>query len=140
MKLIRSMQCSGIRKCICISRDPGGSSGLSKKICLKYRKADNTLSIRGKTVKVSYNKVKKKAQKLPVKKVITFKHKGKGKMRYARVSGSKRLIINKKTGKVTVKKRTKKGTYRIKVMVKAAGNANYKPSSAKTVTIKIKVR
>lgn len=126
-----------------LRRSVQGTKGLFrtfKKECLKCRKAKNPLSIRGKTVKVSYNKVKKKAQKLPVKKVISFKHKGKGKMRYARVSGSKRLIINKKTGKVTVKKRTKKGTYRIKVMVKAAGNANYKPSSAKTVTIKIKVR
>ena len=48
--------------------------------------------------------------------------------------------INKKTGKVTIKKLTKRGTYRIKVKVKAIGNAAYKPSAWKTVTFRIRVK
>ena len=41
--------------------------------------------------------------------------------------------------KVNVKKGTKKGTYKIKVIVTAAGNANYNAGS-KTVTVKVKVK
>ena len=42
-------------------------------------------------------------------------------------------------GKVTVKKGLKKGTYKVKVKVKAAGNKNYK-AATKTVTFKINVK
>ena len=57
-------------------------------------------------------------------------------------SFKKYFKINKKTGKVTIKKNSKmkKGTYKVEVKVKAAGNANYKPSVVKTVTFKVKVR
>ena len=61
-----------------------------------------------------------------------------GKLTYAKVSGSKKLTITK-AGKVTVKKKTKKGTYKMRVKVTAAGNANYKAGS-KTVTVKVKVK
>ena len=43
-----------------------------------------------------------------------------------------------RTGKVTVKKGLKKGTYGVKTKVTAAGNANYK-ALTKTVTFKVKV-
>ena len=39
-----------------------------------------------------------------------------------------------------VKKKLKKGTYKVKVKIKAAGNANYKASGIKTVTFTIKVK
>ena len=48
--------------------------------------------------------------------------------------------MNAKTGKVTVKKRLKKGTYKVIVKVKAAGNANYKASAWKTVTFKVQIK
>ena len=44
------------------------------------------------------------------------------------------------TGKVTVKKGLKKGTYNVKVKVKALGNNNYKASVTKTVTFKVKIK
>jgi len=47
--------------------------------------------------------------------------------------------VNAKTGKITVKKKLKKGTYKIKVKVTAAGNDNYN-SLTKTVTFKVKVK
>ena len=53
---------------------------------------------------------------------------------------TKQFKINAKTGNVTVKKDLKKGTYNVKVKVKAAGSANYKASSWKSVTFKIRVR
>ena len=102
-------------------------------------KKANLLKIKAKTAIVKYSKLKKKNQTLAVGKVISFMKKGQGKMTYAKVSGNKKIIINMKTGKVTVKKKLKKGTYKVKVKVKAAGNSKYKPVT-KTVTFKIKVR
>lgn len=49
-------------------------------------------------------------------------------------SDSKNITVNKK-GKVSVKKRTKKGTY--KITITANGNSTYDKCS-KTVTIKVK--
>ena len=80
---------------------------------------------------------------------MTFKKKGKGTMKYTlssakkgKKSFKKYFKVNSKTGKVTIKKnkKMKKGTYTVKVKVKAAGDANYKPSPWITVTFKIKVK
>ncbi|MBQ6582647.1 MAG: hypothetical protein IJH77_02335 [Mogibacterium sp.] len=61
-------------------------------------------------------------------------------MTYSKVSGSSAVTINATTGTVTVKKGLKKGTYRVKVRVKAAGNANYTASAVKEVTFAIVVK
>ena len=54
-------------------------------------------------------------------------------------AAKKYFTINAKSGKVTIKKGLKKGTYKLKVSVNALGNRNYTESSAKTVvTIKVK--
>ena len=112
-------------------------------------KAANPLSVKAKTATVKTKKLKKKAQTLAVTKVMTFKKNGKGTMKYTLSSakkGSKNFKkyfkINAKTGKVTIKKnkKMKKGTYTVKVKVKAAGDSNYKASATKTVTFKIKVK
>lgn len=83
--------------------------------------------------------MKKKAQTLGVAKVIRFTNKGQGAKTYAKLSGNKKITINKTTGKVTVKKGLKKGTYKVKVKVKAKGNANYK-AGARTTTFKVQVK
>ena len=108
-------------------------------------KAANTLKIKAKTatVKGSTKGKKgtlKKTKKLAVTKVIKFTSKGQGAKTYVKKSGNKKITIAKKTGKVTVKQGLKKGTYKVKVKVKAAGNANYKASKWKTVTFKIIVK
>ena len=103
-------------------------------------KAANPLKISAKSATVKYSKVKNAAQNLTVTKVITFTKKGQGTMSYTKASGNSKITINKKTGKVTVKKGLKKGTYKVKVKVKAAGNSNYKVSAVKTVTFKIIVK
>ena len=112
----------------------------SASVTYKIAKAANPLKIKAKTATVKYSKRKKKAQTLKVSKVITFTKKGQGTLSYKKSSGNKKITINSKTGKVTVKKGLKKGTYKIKVKVRAAGNANYNASSWKTVTFKIKVK
>ena len=101
-------------------------------------KKSNPLKITGKTATVDYSELQDKAQTLAVSKVVTFKNKGKGKRTYSKVSGNKNITINKKTGKITVKKGLKRGTYKIKIKVKAAKTKKYKAGS-KTVTAKVKV-
>lgn len=92
------------------------------------------------TVKTSIKTVKYKSLKKAKKTVapITVK-KAIGKVSYKKLSGKKNFTVNSKTGKITIKKGTKKGTYTVKVRVTAAGSSNYK-SLSKTVTVKIKVK
>ena len=85
-----------------------------------------------------------KAKKLKKNAQVTSKVKvtgAKTAVTYAKVKkgSDKRLTINKKTGKITVKKGTKKGTYKIKIKVTAKATATYKAASA-TATIKVKVK
>lgn len=62
-----------------------------------------------------------------------------GKVTYAKTGGNAKITVNKSTGRITLKKGLKKGTYKVKIKVTAAGNANYKAGS-KTVTVTIKVK
>lgn len=101
-------------------------------------KAANTLKVSGKTASVKYKKLKKKKQTAAVKKVLKVSG-AKGKVTYKKKSGNKKITVSKTNGKVTVKKGLKKGTYKVKVKVKAAGNSNYK-AVTKTVTFRIKVK
>jgi len=117
----------------------------AKTIKWKINKAANPLTIKAKTatVKGSTKGKKgtlKKTKKLAVTKVIKFTKQGQGTMTYTKAGGNKKITINKKTGKVTVTKGLKKGTYQVKVKVKAGGNANYKASAVKAVTFKVIVK
>ena len=51
----------------------------------------------------------------------------------------KKYFTVAKSGKITVKKKLKKGTYKVKIMVTAAGSSTYK-AAVKTVTVSIKVK
>jgi len=70
---------------------------------------------------------------------LRFTTKAAGTVSYKKASGAKCLTVGKKTGKVTVRKGTKKGTYTIKIKVTAKGNSSYK-SASKTVKTKIVVK
>ncbi len=104
----------------------------------KTAKYANTLTVKGKTATFKAKSLKKKAQTIDVKKALAVS-KAQGKVTYAKKSGNKKITVNKKTGKITVKKGLKKGTYKVYVKVTAAGNAYYK-ASAKTVKVTIKVK
>ncbi len=109
----------------------------TKAATFKINKAKNTLVAKAKTATVKYKAVKKKAQAVAVKKAFKVS-KAKGKVSYKKAKGNKKIVVAK-NGKVTVKKGLKKGTYKVKVRIKAAGNANYK-AITKTVTTKIRVK
>ena len=104
----------------------------------KIEKAKNTLIATEKIIKIKYSKLKKKKQ--VIRKTKAFKiSKAQGTVTFQKTSGNKKITVNKKTGKITIKKGLKKGTYKVKVNVTAAGSANYK-ALTKTVTVKIKIR
>ena len=98
----------------------------------------NTLSVKAKSYTVKYKTLKKKTQTIARKKVLTVSG-AKGTVTYAKASGNKKITVSKKNGNITVKKGLKKGTYKVKVSVKAAGTADYEAKTIKkTVTIKVK--
>ncbi|MCR5207849.1 MAG: hypothetical protein K6C14_05160, partial [Eubacterium sp.] len=100
-------------------------------------KAPNALSAKGRTVKLSAKKLKKKKLTVKRSKAIQVKN-ATGKLSFKKSKGNKKITV-KKNGKIVVKKGLKKGTYKIKIKVTAAGSANCK-ASVKTVTVKIKVK
>ena len=95
-------------------------------------KGTNKLAVKGKTVKVNYSKLAKKDKKISSSIKVTN---AAGKVTYVKKSGNKKIKVAK-NGKITIKKGLKKGTYKVKVTVKAAGNASYLGAS-KTATVKI---
>ena len=116
----------------------GHYEGTAAKATYKILKAKNPLTIKAKTATVKYSKLKKKNQTLKRAAVI-YMAKNQGKVTYVKSSGNKKITINKTTGKVTVKKGLKKGKYKVKVNVTAAGNNNYnKITKAVTFTVKVK--
>ena len=112
----------------------------SKSLTFRINKAVNPLKVKAQTAVVRYEKLAKKNQKLPVSKVIKIVSAGKGKLTYKKIKGNKKITIGKSSGKVTVKRGLKKGKYKIKVSVQAAGDANYKASALKPITIVVKIK
>lgn len=109
-------------------------------------KAANPLQIKAKSPSIKYTTLKKKSQKLKITKLLKFEDKGKGKRSYTIVSakkGEKNVAkwfkINPKTGTLFVRSGLKKGTFKVKIQVKAAGNAEYR-AGKRTVTVKIRVK
>jgi uncharacterized protein YjdB len=115
-----------------LNADP--SIKLTKKVRIVKK---NPLSVKAKTKRVKYTRLKSKSVKV---KAIVIKKKGKGKMSFAKIAegSSTRLSVNRKTGKVKVKKGTVRGVYLMSVRVKAAGNAKYQ-SASKVVKVKVVV-
>ena len=110
-------------------------------------KAANTMTLKGKKVSAKQTLLKKKAKTYKRSKAITVKN-AKGNLSFKRSkitckkslrNQAKKKIKISNSGKLTLKKGLKKGTYKLKVEVAAAGDANYKAAS-KTVTVKIKVK
>ena len=102
-------------------------------------KKTNPMKVKSTAQTVKVKTLKKKALVVtPLK--VTY---AKGTVTYKVVGGTakskKALALNKKTGKVTVKKKTKKGKYQIKVKVTAAGTTAYKALS-KTVTVTVNAK
>ena len=104
-------------------------------------KKANTIKVTAKKKTIKAKKLKKKSRKVKALKVknavgkVTFKKvkKGTTKKIYKKVKITKKGIIKLKKGKY------KKKTYKIKVKIRAAGNANYLAKTL-TKTVKVKVK
>lgn len=97
-------------------------------------KADQNMSVKAKTATVKKGKsinASKLVEVTGAENKVTYTAKA------ANAKAKKALKISK--GKITVKKGAKKGSYNVKVTVKAAGDDNYKAAS-KTVTATVKVK
>ena len=120
----------------------GNYTGTSEKATYTIAKAENPITLAKKTVTVKYAKLKKAKQKAAINKAKNAQ----GTVRYSitkAVKGKKsfkaKFSINKRTGKVTIAKGLAKGTYKLTVMAKAAGNGNYK-SGFKTAVVTVNVK
>ena len=98
----------------------------------------NPVTVKAKTVKVKASQLKKRSRVIDRKKAMTMKQ-VKGTVSFRKLSGNKKLTINKKTGNIKIGKNLKKGTYKLKVQVICKGNRIY-DKAKRNVTIKVKVR
>ena len=117
-----------------LAADENYLAATSAPATLVILKAAQPMTVKHKNATVKASALKKKAQALSVLTV----GKAQGSVTCRKKSGSPKITVAK-NGKVTVKKGLKKGTYTIKVEVKAAGNTNYK-SGAKTVAFRVVVK
>ena len=111
-----------------------GSKILSIKVTPRKK---NPLAIKGKTANVKYSETRNKSVSLTVSKAMKIS-KAKGSLTYKKKSGNKNITINKKTGKITVKKGINRSFYTVTVAVKAAGNKTHS-SVTKSVTFYVNV-
>ncbi len=119
-----------------------------KTVKFKIKKAANSLNVKAKkkTFNITYSKLAKKDQDIKQTQIYNITKKGQGKLSYALSSvknGKKNVktgfTVDKKTGKLTVKKSLKKSTYSVEVKVTAAGDKNHK-NVTKKITIPVKVK
>lgn len=103
-----------------------------KEVTVKVNKTSQKVSAKVSSKTIKSKQIAKKNY------AFTIGAKGKGKLTYKVTStpknGTKYISVNK-NGKVTVKKKAPKGTY--KITVTAAGNATY-AKATKTITVKVK--
>lgn len=107
----------------------------AKVLTIKIAKKAPTIKTKIGTKNLSYNALKKKAQVF----TLGTSANSKGTLTYKKLSGSSAVSVNSKTGKLTVKKGLKKGTYRVKVQIKSAAKGNYTAGS-RTVTVTVRVK
>lgn len=107
----------------------------AKVLTIKIAKKAPTIKTKIGTKNLSYNTLKKRAQVFTLGTSVNSK----GTLTYKKLSGSSAVSVNSKTGKLTVKKGLKKGTYRVKVQIKSAAKGNYTVGS-RTVTVTVRVK
>ena len=106
-----------------------------KTITVKVAKGTPTVTAKVTSKTLKYTSVKKSTQSFSLGAVVNSK----GTLSYKKTYGTSAITVNSKTGKIYVKKGLKKGTYRVKIQIKAAARGYYNAGS-KTVTVTVKVK
>ena len=109
----------------------------------QINKMPNTMTAQGKTVKIKASKLKKKKQVIkPTKSLRICNAVGNLKFKLAGVNKKKfkkYFKVNAKNGNITIRKGLKKGKYKLKINITAAGNSIYQAATKQVmVTIKVK--
>jgi endo-1,4-beta-xylanase len=108
------------------------------KASYEITRAVNPLKIiKNKSAIVSCKNLKKKSRTLSLRRILKVSGQ-QGPVTFGKISGNKGIGITA-SGKVILKKGLGKNMYIVKVILRAAGNGNYKPVS-KTVKCRIVVR
>ncbi len=105
------------------------------------KRAQGAVEAAGRTVRLKYRKLKKKAQTIPGRDAIDASA-SEGRLSYSLVKINKKKYkkyfrIDASTGNIMVKKKLRRGTYTLTVTV-TAGDRNHIPAS-KTVNVKVRV-
>ena len=116
----------------------GGGVSLSIETEAFDNKIENPITLKGKTVKIQATTLKNNRLTRAFTKAVKIID-AKGTLSFKKKTGTKKITINKTTGKITIKKGLKKGVYKIKVDVTASGDNLYNPTT-KEVTFKVNVR
>ena len=106
-----------------------------KTITVKVVKGTPTVTAKVTSKTLKYTSVKKSTQSFSLGVAVNSK----GTLSYKKTYGTSAITVNSKTGKIYVKKGLKKGTYRVKIQIKAAARGYYNAGS-KTVTVTVKVK
>lgn len=106
-----------------------------KTITVKVVKGTPTVTAKVTSKTLKYTSVKKSTQSFSLGAAVNSK----GTLSYKKTYGTSAITVNSKTGKIYVKKGLKKGTYRVKIQIKAAARGYYNAGS-KTVTVTVKVK
>ena len=128
-------------KAAAVIKGIGRYTGQLKKT-FTIKKAANPMTVSGKTVKVSAAKNAKAAVSVTRSKTLVISS-AVGELSFklaktAPAESAKYFKVYAETGKIAVKKGTPKGTYKLKITVTAAGDADYGTASkAGVVTIKV---
>lgn len=107
----------------------------SKTVTVKVNKAAPVIKVKTTSATVKYTNLKKKTQSVALGASVSSK----GTLSYQKVSGNKAVTVDKKSGRLSVRKGTKKGTYKVKVRIRAAAKGIYNAGS-KDVTVTIRVK
>ena len=107
---------------------------------ISVAKAANPMVVKATAKRIKLAKVTRKKQTVtPLKATKAQGRKTFKVAKWTTKKARKYFTLNTKTGKVTAKKGTPKGTYKIKVKVTAAGTSNYK-AKTKTLTVTLRVK
>lgn len=99
-------------------------------------KLHQTITVSGASKTVKFSQLKKKSMYTSAVKVIGAE----GTKTFIKTGGSNKLSINKRTGKILVKKGTKRGTYTISIKVKAEETEEYMAGVSVVKKIKVRVK
>ena len=96
------------------------------------------MKAKGKTVWAKSSVLKTKNQTASVEKIMKVSD-AVGELTFKKTSGNAKIVINSRTGKLTMKKGLKKGTYKVKIRVTASGDDEYEEGSV-YVAVYVKVK